>query len=224
MNEEKLLGEEMLEEKIRRKYIIAVVFMVILIVSIIVGIVVTKNKSYANTENINEKKTQLDVPLTKQNESKQINLEDIVENNEKEITTQRIEKIETDVEFNTQYRENNSLAKGKIQIIQEGQDGKQNAVVKSIYKNNELISSTQISSEVTKVAIDKIVEVGTAAYSNNYVPIVGDTLESTPITLAIYVSPDSNSEKLITILNVQAQGSIRGEVNSSLSSGAFGLK
>ena len=189
----------MLEEKIRRKYIIAVVFMVILIVSIIVGIVVTKNKSYANTENINEKKTQLDVPLTKQNESKQINLEDIVENNEKEITTQRIEKIETDVEFNTQYRENNSLAKGKIQIIQEGQDGKQNAVVKSIYKNNELISSTQISSEVTKVAIDKIVEVGTAAYSNNYVPIVGDTLESTPITLAIYVSPDSNSEKLITI-------------------------
>lgn len=189
----------MLKEKIRRKYIIAVVFMVILIVSIIVGIVVTKNKSYANTENINEKKTQLDVPLTKQNESKQINLEDIVENNEKEITTQRIEKIETDVEFNTQYRENNSLAKGKIQIIQEGQDGKQNAVVKSIYKNNELISSTQISSEVTKVAIDKIVEVGTAAYSNNYVPIVGDTLESTPITLAIYVSPDSNSEKLITI-------------------------
>ena len=189
----------MLKEKIRRKYIIAVVFMVILIVSIIVGIVVTKNKSYANTENINEKKTQWDVPLTKQNESKQINLEDIVENNEKEITTQRIEKIETDVEFNTQYRENNSLAKGKIQIIQEGQDGKQNAVVKSIYKNNELISSTQISSEVTKVAIDKIVEVGTAAYSNNYVPIVGDTLESTPITLAIYVSPDSNSEKLITI-------------------------
>lgn len=189
----------MLKEKIRRKYIIAVVFMVILIVSIIVGIVVTKNKSYANTENINEKKTQLDVPLTKQNESKQINLEDIVENNEKEITTQRIEKIETDVEFNTQYRENNSLAKGKIQIIQEGQDGKQNAVVKSVYKNNELISSTQISSEVTKVAIDKIVEVGTAAYSNNYVPIVGDTLESTPITLAIYVSPDSNSEKLITI-------------------------
>ena len=189
----------MLKEKIRRKYIIAVVFMVILIVSIIVGIVVTKNKSYANTENINEKKTQLDVPLTKQNESKQINVEDIVENNEKEITTQRIEKIETDVEFNTQYRENNSLAKGKIQIIQEGQDGKQNAVVKSVYKNNELISSTQISSEVTKVAIDKIVEVGTAAYSNNYVPIVGDTLESTPITLAIYVSPDSNSEKLITI-------------------------
>ena len=58
MNEEKLLGEEMLKEKIRRKYIIAVVFMVILIVSIIVGIVVTKNKSYANTENINEKKTQ----------------------------------------------------------------------------------------------------------------------------------------------------------------------
>ena len=80
--------------------------------------------------------------------------------------------------FITQYRENNSLAKGKIQTIQEGQDGKQNAIIKNVYKNNELISSQQVSSEITKASIDKIVEVGTGSFSNNYVPIEGDTFTS----------------------------------------------
>ena len=152
----------------------------------------------------------IEVPITKQGESKKINIEKIIKENEKDIQKETIERQEADVEFSTQYRENNSLAKGKIQTIQEGQDGKQNAIIKNIYKNGELISSSQISSEITKASIDKIVEVGTAAYSNNYVPIVGDVLEVTSITLAIRTSADSNAEKLITI-NKGEKVTVKGE-------------
>ena len=62
---------------------------------------------------------------------KKVNLEEIVRKNEEDVITEKIEKTETDVEFNTKYRENNSLAKGKMQTIQEGQDGKQNAIIKN---------------------------------------------------------------------------------------------
>lgn len=185
------------ENKVKKGVIFIIGISIILMIVINTKITVTRNKSFASTEKTNNKLQES--PIIKQNNNRQIDLDSILKNNEMDITTERIEKTETDVEFNTQYRENNSLAKGKIQVIQEGQDGKQNSIVKSVYKNNELISSTQISSEVTKVAIDKIVEVGTASFSNNYVPIVGDTLEATPISLAIHTAPDANSEKLITI-------------------------
>ena len=77
----------------------------------------------------------LEIPIVKQ--KKEIDLNEIIEKNEKEVITERIEKNEIDVEFSTHYRENNSLAKGKIQTLQEGQDGKQNAIMKaSIKKEN----------------------------------------------------------------------------------------
>ena len=185
---------------IRNKLILFIIICVVICCIIAFFIIFKPQKN--NTEHIANNEptiTKIEVPITKQNPSKQINIEKIISENEKEIQKETIENKETDVEFNTQYRENNSLAKGKIQTIQEGQDGKQNAVIKNIYKNNELISSKQISSEITKASIDKIVEIGTAAYSSNYVPIVGDELEVTSVTMAIRTSDSSEADKLITI-------------------------
>lgn len=171
---------------------------------IILSIVITnfRNRSYAvNDENQNEPKSSIDndVKIAKQSYTKQLNLEEVAKQNENEIVTEKIERTETDVEFNTKYRENNSLPKGKMQTIQEGQDGKQNAIVKNVYKNGNIISSKLISNEITKAAIDKIVEVGTGSYSNNYIPIVGDQLKVTSDTLAIRLEPNKDSEKIITI-------------------------
>ena len=105
-------------------------------------------------------------------------LQKIINNNEQEKITEKIERKEADIEFTTQYRNNSSLASGRMQTIQEGEDGKQDEIVRSTYKNGMLVSTTPISSEVKKVAKDKIVEVGTGAYSINYVPIAGDKLRS----------------------------------------------
>ena len=99
----------------------------------------------------------VEIPITPQDKSKKINIEEIVENNTKNQKVEVLEEQEIDVEFTTQYIENSSLAKGKIQVLQEGVDGKQNAVLKNVYEGDELISSVQVSSRITKASVDKIV-------------------------------------------------------------------
>ena len=178
-------------------YILVSIIAVAIVIAIIFGIYITKNISYASEEN--NKTVAVEIPITPQDKSQKINIEEIVENNTKVQKIEVLEEQEIDVEFTTQYIENNSLAKGKIQVLQEGVDGKQNAILKNIYEGESLISSTQVSSRITKASVDKIVQVGTAAYSNNYVPVVGDSLKATSTTLAIRLNPDENSDKVITI-------------------------
>ena len=140
---------------------------IILIISIIIAIALALAIIFAINKN-NKQVKQTDVEITypteeilkevrqsmTENMSKNYNIEEIISNNEKEKT------------------------KGKIQTIQEGQDGKQNEIVRSTYKNGTLVATQPISVEVKKVARDKIVEVGTGAYSANYVPIAGDKLKA----------------------------------------------
>ena len=178
-------------------YILVTLIAVALVIAIIFGIYYTKNVSYAAEET--KASLAVEVPITKKDKSKEINIDEIVENNTKIQKIEKLEMQETDIEFTTQYIENSSLAKGKIQVLQEGVDGKQNSVLKNIYEGDELISSTQVSSQITKASIDKIVQIGTGAYSNTYVPVVGDSLKATSITLPIRVSPDENAEKIVTI-------------------------
>ena len=187
-----------------KKKIIIIVSMIVIVLGIALFIFKDSLKllfveSISDIKDKNYSAINLTVPIEKQRTSKLPNIKEYIKKNTEEIVTEKIERKETDIEFTTQYRNNNSLAKGKIQVVQEGQDGKQNAIIKSTYVNGVLTSEKQISSEITKVAVDKIVEVGTAAYSNNYVPIVGDTLEVTSRTLAIKLTNSEASETIITI-------------------------
>ena len=178
-------------------YILVLIIAIAIVIAIIFGIYIKKNISYASEENT--KTVAVEVPITPQDKSKEINIEEIVENNTKVQKVEVLEEQEIDVEFTTQYIENNSLAKGKIQVLQEGIDGRQNAILKNVYEGDQLISSVQVSSRITKASVDKIVQVGTAAFSSNYVPVVGDELKATSTTLAIRLNPDENSDKVITI-------------------------
>ena len=178
-------------------YILVSIIAIAIVIAIIFGIYLTKNISYASESQ--NKTVAVEIPITPQDKSKKINIEEIVENNTKNQKVEVLEEQEIDVEFTTQYIENSSLAKGKIQVLQEGVDGKQNAVLKNVYEGDELISSVQVSSRITKASVDKIVQVGTAAFSSNYVPVVGDELKATSTTLTIKLNPDENSDKVVTI-------------------------
>ncbi len=180
------------------KYIITGIIAIAILCAIIFVVIKIRNKVYPIEEN---KTSSLDiqVPISKQSTSKKIDIDEVIKKNEENIKTEKIERQEIDIEFTTQYRQNESLAKGKIQTIQEGQDGRQDAIMKTIYQNGEIISKEQISSEIRKVAVDKIVEIGTAPFSNNYVPIVGDQLKVTSNMLAIRTDPGEEAEKLITL-------------------------
>ncbi len=169
----------------KRKKIIILIISIIIAIALALAIIFAINK---NNKQVKQTDVEITYPteeilkevrqLMTENMSKNYNIEEIISNNEKEKITEKIEKKESDIEFTTQYRENSSLAKGKIQTIQEGQDGKQNEIVRSTYKNGMLVATQPISVEVKKVAKDKIVEVGTGAYSANYVPIAGDKLKA----------------------------------------------
>lgn len=186
--------------KFKYKLIVTLIIATVITVAIIfVAVKMLRNDSYVAIEKEVSTSLEIEVPITKQNKSKLPDVEAIVAQNEEEKITEKIEREETDIEFTTQYRQNASLAKGKIQTIQEGADGKQDSITKIVYKNGEMISTKQILSEIKKVAVDKIVEIGTAPYSNNYVPIVGDTLKATSIILAIRTEPSQDAEKIVTI-------------------------
>lgn len=202
-------------KKIKRKQIILIIALTIVILAVTVlltFLIINKQKKKENeiTKANENSKIEIKVPIVKQSKDKAVNIEEIINKNEQEVITESITKQEMDIEFNTQYRQNSSLAKGKIQTVQEGRDGKQNSIVKSIYKNGELIQEQQISSEITEGSIDKIVEIGTASFSSNYVPIAGDKLEVVPTTMAVRVAPDENAEKLLT-LNKGQQVVLKGK-------------
>ena len=170
----------------KRKKIIILIISIIIAIALALAIIFAINNK--NNKQVKQSDSEITYPTEEilkevrqsmtENMSKNYNIEEIISNNEKERITEKIEKKESDIEFTTQYRENSSLAKGKIQTIQEGQDGKQNEIVRSTYKNGTLVATQPISVEVKKVARNKIVEVGTGAYSANYVPIAGDKLKA----------------------------------------------
>lgn len=181
------------------KYIIAGIVAIAVVIAIIFSVARTKSSSKTAEEKSKASNLEILVPITKQSESKMINLDEIISQNEKEVISEKIEREEKDLEFTTLYRQNDSLEKGKIQTLQEGQDGKQDAIIKKVLKNGELISEEKIYSEIKQVSIDKIVEIGTAAYSSNYVPIVGDSLKSVVNVLDIKADPNQESETVTTI-------------------------
>ena len=151
-----------------------------------------KNKK-ENKENQTQE-VQAEIPIVKQNKAKQPNIQSIIVENEKSVVTEKFERKDIDLEFTTQYKNNNSIKKGEIQTIQEGKDGRQTATLKCVYVNGELVGQRQVTSEVKEVAVNKIVEVGTAKVSNTYVPITGDTLEAVTNKLEVKKTANNDGE------------------------------
>ena len=106
---------------------------------------------------------------------------------------------EAELEYITTYRNNSSLPKGTIQVVQEGREGKQQITKKRVYENEQLISEEQVGAKVTKASINKIVEIGTGSGKNNYKAKVGDTLYVTSDRLSVRVEPSEETQKIATL-------------------------
>lgn len=97
--------------------------------------------------------------------------------NLEEIITEEVE-----LEYITQYKNNSSLPKGTMQVLQEGRTGTQQITIKRTYdEKGEIINEEQISSIIIKSAVNKIVEIGTST-----------TIKASKITKGtnIYVTSD----------------------------------
>lgn len=131
--------------------------------------------------------------------AKEIDIEKILDENAKEGKREEFVIEETELEYITTYRNNSELPKGTLQVVQEGREGKQQITIKKTYQNEELVSEEQTSTKVTKAAINKIVEVGTGNYQNNYKVKVGDTLYVTSDRLSVMLEANEETQKVATL-------------------------
>lgn len=131
--------------------------------------------------------------------AEKVNLDNIIENNTENMQKEEYIKEETTLEYITKYQQNTNLAKGKIQVVQEGREGIQEITKKRIYENGELKEEKQVSSKVTKAAVNKIVEIGAGSKTSNYKIQKGDTVYITSDRANIMLEPDENSEKITTL-------------------------
>ncbi|MBR6033279.1 MAG: G5 domain-containing protein [Clostridia bacterium] len=104
-----------------------------------------------------------------------------------------------DLEYLTTYEDNPELPKGMVQVLQEGRDGSQKVTSKKMYTNGELTGEEEISNQIIKAPINKIVAVGTGIYKSNYTVKVGDKLYVTPDTLGLLIEPDQLAEVVLII-------------------------
>lgn len=75
---------------------------------------------------------------------------------------EKIVKKTVSLQFGIEKKENNSLEKGKENVLQEGIDGEAEVTIKESYSGEELINSEEVSRRITKNATNKIIEIGTA--------------------------------------------------------------
>ena len=129
----------------------------------------------------------------------EIDLDELINENIAQNSTEEFITEETDLEYITKYNENPDLPTGVMQVLQEGREGKQEVTIRRIYENGQVVSEEQISSKVTKASVNKIVEVGTGSRKSTYEVKVGDFVYTTSDRAEIRVEPNETSEKVATL-------------------------
>lgn len=186
-----ILGDKMRSKDKRNLAILLASIVIILIGTIIYN-------HYLKTNEVLAKENEYEIQDIKISNANQINIEEIIAGNvSKEQEEYYTEEV--DLEYLTKYQNNPELAKGVVQVIQEGRNGKQEIVKKRIYEQGELKTEEQISSKITKASVNKIVEIGTGKYTNSYKVKKGDTVYVTSDRLGVMLEPSEESEKLVTL-------------------------
>ena len=166
-------------------------FAIVLTVGVITMPIIFSRRTYATSEtNINNELQKNVNPL---------DIEKILDDNISNNISEEISVEEIDLEYNTEYKNNSELPKGTMQIVQEGQDGKQKVIAIKKYENDTLISESVITDTIEKAAISKIVEIGTGKSSKLSKVKVGDTCYVTAKNLSVRLEPNKDSEKICTL-------------------------
>ncbi|HEM3703158.1 TPA: G5 domain-containing protein [Streptococcus suis] len=106
-----------------------------------------------------------------------MNLSNTIDLPELPIETKNISKTE-DIPFETHEIENASLAEGETRVAQEGANGVRTITIQQTIVDGQVLKEEEISSEITKAAIPKVVEIGTKKTEETTVTEVPDTAPS----------------------------------------------
>ncbi|HFH9839236.1 TPA: ZmpA/ZmpB/ZmpC family metallo-endopeptidase [Streptococcus suis] len=113
-----------------------------------------------------------------------------------DITEKTLTKTEV-IAFETQTVENPALAEGTEKIVQEGQNGERAITVKQTLVDGQVLKEEEVSSEVTKPATAKIIEIGTKKAEETPITSLPDTAPTHEVpALAVTEKVTSHSESI----------------------------
>lgn len=127
-----------------------------------------------------------------------IDLEQILAENTDGNVQEQMCVEEIDMEYNTRYEQDNTLAKDTIQVLQEGRAGLEKVIVIKKYQDGELISEQQVARNMIKAPVDRIVKIGTGN-GYRYEMKEGDTVYVTAQLVAVRLEANENAEKVCTL-------------------------
>lgn len=185
--------EEKQIKKKNKKIAIYISLIAMFLISGIMYIGADKQVAYATKEESSNENIKIS------NASK-INIQDFINQNSRTGNTEQIVNETIEIEYITEYVENNELPTGTIQVIQEGRTGVQQNTIKKTYENQIEIRSEQLSTNIIKSPINKIVEIGTGKgkVAKNTVKL-GDTVYVTSDRLTVYIENSQESQKIGTL-------------------------
>ena len=182
--------------KNKRKTLLSIgVFLITLSIIFVAIFIKTSNKNESlatNSENVEEKNYE------KAN-IEEFNIDEIINNNTAEPFREEIVSEEIDLEYTTIYKNSSSIPKGKMQVSQEGRDGKQIVVTKKKYRGNDLISEEQTGRTIKVSSVDKIVQIGVGTDQLSHNIQRGDKAYVTSSNLNVFIEKDRNSTKVTTL-------------------------
>lgn len=179
-----------MKSKEKAKIVIGIILILsLLVIYIIYSKNISQTTVYASNEKINE------VRISK---AKKINLENIIISNQQD-TTEQIITEEVELEYITEYKNNNELPKETIQVTQEGRTGIQQITKKVKYTENGETQEEIINTITTKAAVNKIVEIGTSNLKISSKVTKGSKVYVTSDRANVMKESDTQSDKITTI-------------------------
>lgn len=187
----------------KQKVIIAILSIVAVILVVAVGIkILVKHqisKEIITTSSVDKNILQDTQVQWFENKENQIDIDNIISENLEKAEKEEIETQVVELEYETEYKNNSNLPKGMVKVLQQGQDGKQELIIRKKYEGAELISNEQIGRKMITPCLNKIVEVGTASYYDNHKIKIGQTVYATPYSLSLREKAKKDAEVIITI-------------------------
>ena len=141
--------------KSKEKIILGIILILILAIIYISILIYSNNSvSYASNAQITNQAVEI-------SNAEKIDIEQIIAQNQKKDVEQIVTE-EIELEYITEYKNNNELSKETIQVIQEGRTGIQQVTKKITYDENGEMHEEEINSITIKAPVKKIVEIGTS--------------------------------------------------------------
>lgn len=179
--------------------IVTVIIIIVIIINKIVYYQVNKEVIATNAKTSNELLEDNEIEWFENNDDAKNDIYDIINENINKTEREELQTETVELEYETEYTNNSELPKGMVKVLQQGEDGKQELIIRKKYNGEELVSDEQIGRKIISPCINKIVEVGTASYYDKHTIKVGETVYSTPYNLSIRENPEKSAEVLIKI-------------------------